>query len=230
MKSQFRLERAVLVLSASSLFVVACFGQATQINPETVVAIVDGQKIEEYSRIRIGDNALKALFHRRYGRYPKGAADEAMIAEQRSQLEQKTLAGAIKSKVRLEVMKEHGITVTDSEVLAGQKELFENATSKSLAEQRDRLEPLIQALKAVQKKAMTGDEAYRRFLAKSMSYDDWLVQEDTYSNPGLMKTLELLASQTVESVRTKPDDSVRIMLISEKVGDGNRLRGCGNKS
>jgi hypothetical protein len=66
---------------------------------------------------------------------------------------------------------------------------------------------------------MTGDEAYRRFLAKSMSYDDWLVQEDTYSNPGLMKTLKLLASQTVESVRTKPDDGVRIMLISEEVGD-----------
>lgn len=103
-------------------------------------------------------------------------------------------------------------------MLRRQRQLFKNATSQSLAKRRQKLEPLIQALKAVQARRMSGDEAYQQFLAKFMSYDDWLVQQDTYSRPELMMALELLADQTLHDIQTRPDNGVRITLIEEKVG------------
>jgi len=216
MSMQFKFDGASRVLCGFLLLIGPCLGQAPQAAPTGAVATVDGQTIPR-SQISVGDNTLKAWFHRKYGRYP-GNGDEATLAGERTAEEQKKLAAAIKSKVRSEVLTDHGITVSDAEVLEKQRELSKGASPETLAQQKAQVEPLIQALKAVQGKQMTGDEAYQKFLAKSMPYDSWLIQEDTYSNPAMMKALELLAGQTLQDLQTKPDDGVRIMLIGEKVG------------
>lgn len=182
---------------------------------DTVVATVDAQEIP-YKRIHYREDSLELLFRLRHGHDPT-ATDTKQLQAMRVQEETKLLKSRVHSIIRDEVINEFGINVSNDEVMQAQQKLFAGVNRKeAVAQQKENLEPLIQALKAVSNKQMDSRAAYETYLKSKLPYEQWLVHVQYYNTPQKIKMLEDLANQKPEDW-DKPDPGIKSTLVEDKL-------------
>jgi hypothetical protein len=182
---------------------------------EATVAIVEGRKIS-YKEIRMPKESLRLEYRLKYGKYPESGPELGTLALLSEKTEKERLRGRIESIIHQKQIERLGIVVTDVELVNRQRELFAKIDlDAELAKGREKLLPLIQALKAVMGNDSEEKRLYETYLSKLMSYEEWLVHKQYYHSAQRIAMLENFANITPEGYRKATE--IRALVANEKL-------------
>lgn len=178
------------------------------------VASVEGVPILEHE-LAIDEKQAIVNFKTGHGREPS--------AEELSRLMEETRGTRFLKKVRLIIYKKKeadwNIQVSTHEMTNKWEALTAGVDfDRAIEQQRDFYALLIAAITSVREKNMAESIVFEKTLKGKMSKQEWDGYLKYYSTPLRLKTLTNLMNQTSQDLK-KPDASVRILLIEEKMNE-----------
>jgi hypothetical protein len=195
-------------------------GTGEEANNSAVVATIEGINIR-YEEVQVPPHEAMFLYKLSKGRKPITEDDMLEVHQIRQRLEMDTLAERLRSIIFEKQKARLRVNVDETEVYERWGTLKKEVDfDEAIKQQRQMIEPLLLALKAVYEKKEDRDAVYRNLLADKMTVQQWEIHLNYYRTPERRKILEDALKQTCEDLR-KLDKGTRIgiraMLVNEKM-------------
>lgn len=186
--------------------------------PPEIVAVVEGIRISS-KEIEVPHDGVLIQYRLVRGQTSADAEDDEKLAEFKEEIKQQRVVAKIKDIIFNKKVIEFGISVSRLEMIQRWEQLTANANfAASVEAQRELLEPLLAALRAVHENGDDKNIVYERTLRNRMSATEWEVHVNYYSTLKRRQILEQAIAQSDDDLK-RPDPGVQGIIIREKMNE-----------